>query len=96
MSESYDYFSSLSTEMQVITRSITFECGEEDDNKIERWILSETEQITVHPMEGKSDEEMFHEDIHWNYDSKEVDNNVVLFEKYFPSLEGKAKLQDEL
>ncbi len=93
--ESYDYFSSLSTEMQAIARSFTFKYGKEDDNKIEWRILSETEQITVCPMEGKSDQEVFHEDISWNSDPKEVDYNAVLFEKFFPSLEGKAKLLDE-
>jgi hypothetical protein len=87
--ESYDYFSSLSTEMQAIARSFTFKYG------IELRILSETEQITVCPMEGKSDEELFHEDICWNSDPMDVDYNVVLFEKLFPSLEGKAKLLDE-
>jgi hypothetical protein len=93
--ESYDYFSSLSLEMQAIARSFTFKYGKEDENKIEWRILSEAEQITVCPMEGKSDDEVFHEDIPWSSDPNEVDYNTVLFEKFFPSLKGKAKLLDE-
>lgn len=93
--ESFDYFSSLSTEMQAIARSFTCKYGKEDNNKIEWRILSETEQITVCPMEGTLDQELFHEDISWSSDSKEVDYNSILFEKFFPSLEGKAKVLDE-
>ena len=46
-------------------------------------------------IKGQSDEEVFHEDIPWKSNPKEVYYNAVLFLKSFPSLEGKAKLLDE-
>jgi hypothetical protein len=94
--ESYDYFSSLSTEMQAIAKSFTFKYGKEEEDKIEWRILSESEQITVCPMEGREDDgEVFQETIPWNSDPMEVDYNAVLFEKFFPPIEGKAKVLDE-
>ena len=45
--------------------------------------MTETEYITVCPMEGNEDSSVFHEDIPWNYDPCEVEYNSVMLEKFF-------------
>ena len=40
--------------MQAVARSFTFKYGKEEQDKIEWRILSESEQITVCPMEGRT------------------------------------------
>jgi hypothetical protein len=42
-----------------------------------------------------TEEEVFSENIPWSSDPCEVDYNSVLFNKFFPSLKGKAKVLDE-
>ena len=81
--ESYNFFSCISTEMQAIAKSFTIKYGKEEDGKIEWRILSETEQITVCPMECNEDSTVSHEDIPCNSDPCEVDYNSMSAEKNY-------------
>jgi hypothetical protein len=105
--ESYKSFSELDTDLQAAARHFELQYGEGEDEKVVWKILSEKEQITVCPMEealaGDSagdgcsplEDSPFLDDIPWDKNPNNVDYNSVLFEKFFPSLKGKAAVLDE-
>jgi hypothetical protein len=82
--DSYNYFSSLSPEMQVIVKSFSFKYGKEDNNKIGRQIILETEQISAYTMETNKEEVVFNMDIPWNLDQNKVDYNSHVREFFLP------------
>ena len=96
--ESYKHFSAMPIENQRDAREFDLKYGKEDDDVIKWTILSEEEQITECPMEGKEEiknKDVLKEGIPWDADPSKVDYCKILLEKFFPSLEGKAKVLDE-
>ena len=102
--DSYKTFSNLESCLQAIASNFELKYGDGNKDKIIWKVLSEKEQITVCPMEEEraskegtipSDESPFLEDIPWDRNPSNVDYNSILFEKFFPSLEGKADVLDE-
>ena len=93
--------------MQAFASNFELIYGEDVEEKIVWKILSEKEQITVCPMEDAmadgqasqdgvpSDQSPFFDDIPWHKNPTNVDYNSVLFEKFYPSLKGKAAVLDE-
>jgi hypothetical protein len=88
----------MPVENQRDAREFDLKYGKEDDDVIKWTILSEEEQITECPMEGEEEiknKDVLKEDIPWDADPSKVDYCKILLEKFFPSLEGKAKVLDE-
>jgi hypothetical protein len=105
--ESYKSFSNSESDLQAVASNFELIYGEDVEEKIVWKILSETEQINVCPMEDAmaddqasqdgvpSDQSPFFDDIPWDKNPTNVDYNSVLFEKFYPSLKGKAAVLDE-
>ncbi len=98
--DSYKAFSLLDTELQALATNFKLKYGDGDNDELMWKILSETEQITVCPMETEQasnpiPDKPFTDDIPWDKDPNKVDYNTILFEKFFPSVVGKARVLDE-
>ena len=98
--DSYTAFSLLDTELQAVATNFELKYGDGEEDKVVWKILSETEQITVCPMATEQastplPDNPFTQDIPWDKDPNKVDYNTILFEKFFPSVMGKAQVLDE-
>jgi hypothetical protein len=107
--ESYKAFSLLEIDLQTMACNFELKYGDGDEDGIVWKIPSETQQITLCPMEKEQasrdqslpgdtslpGDDPCNHDITWDKDLNKVDYNSILFEKFFPLVIVKARVLDE-
>ncbi|KAL7554128.1 hypothetical protein ACHAWF_017536 [Thalassiosira exigua] len=94
--ESYKSFLELPQDAQAHAKSFDLKYGPNDEDVLQWSILGDTEQITKDEMDhGAAKKSPIKKDIDWKPDPNDNDYNAMLFDHFFPGVEGKAAVLDK-